>query len=840
MVFLKILIFFLLLFSLQDSALVATAYGKEASLFLVSNAGDRGIPNGLGSVRAIVQLKENRPLPEFSHNIVGEKRNRAEIFEGLRRRTKRGQAELVDFVKKGRLLSSPSRRLRKEGKAAIELCPDVNPRNLWIANCVALTLRPEEIQEVKQHPDVMEVFENVILSVPPVESEATDSPPDGGDLWNHSAIGVDAARALGLDGTGIRIGCLDTGIISDHPDFDGKLIAWAEFDAEGEKVESLPHESHYLGHGTHVASVMVGQTTGVAPGADLISALVLPDGCGTLEQVLSGMQWVLDPDNDPETDDGAQVVNMSWGMAGTSPVLSEAVANMTDAEVLAVCAIGNSGGGLTYCPGNVPEAIGVGATNEYDHVLAFSGGGYVCWENRCVTKPDISAPGTGIWGLDPSGNYQTLTGTSVASPHVSGAAALLLQYDASLSLSQLRVFLFNASADLGPLGQDERYGWGRIELESAFVFIDRYAQRSGAADLIMESVKKINDIYSIHRYHTYFSDGQREFLDDDSDVLQIVSHSEQSRVKTLGVGDVDGNGFVDLLVTETSTADGDMFQIKYNVCLSLHAAAFSKRIETWYSFLSTFREPYEVIGIADVNGDNKADLVLADREKEGIGELIRVSVLLSDGAGFYTNSSPDWTIIYTTQYYDIDIGLGDVDGDGKSDLVYGKAFKDFHDLYPIYYYVGLSTGDGFQTLSNWLTIFPDWRKGALHYGSMSDLNGDGADDLIVWGQGGVTPYNIGIYVYPSDGHSSFGYSTRWAQVEMVNDSVEFETTGDVNGDGVDDLIISHFDAGTSLGLFSIWLADEYNEGFVWTGETSLYMDESFNLVGVGDGGMGGW
>lgn len=507
--FIKIFILFFIIFSFQSSALSGNmSFGSDEGRLFHSRShqlsketaakprGNLEISNnskGSKNVRVIVRLRNNLSK-EAAHKII--RKDRGAFFKRLRKHTKRHQTEITNYLEKKRFKSSrgPS--------------PFLNARRLWIANSFAITADPHEIEELRRHPDVMEVFNNIILSLPPVTEESTDNPGVPVDLWNHQVVGVDAARALGLDGNGVRIGILDTGINPDHPDLEGKLTAWAEFDAEGERVESLPHETHYTGHGTHIASVMVGEVTGIAPGSALLCALALPSGYGTIEQILSGMQWVLDPDNDPGTDDGAQIVNMSWGTPATSYVLREAVENMTAAGVLPVCAIGNTGEGYTLSPGNAPGAIGVGSLKENGFVSMFSGGGLVCWDDKCLQKPDITAPGFGIMGIGADGQYQTLSGTSLAAPHICGAAALLLEHNPDLTLSQLKRFLLNTCEDLGEPDQDVRYGRGRLDLASALDFADRYLPRFGSADLMFETKENLYDS-QVHRYHARFSDGEK-------------------------------------------------------------------------------------------------------------------------------------------------------------------------------------------------------------------------------------------------------------------------------------------------------------------------------------------
>ena len=800
---------------------------------------------GSKNVRVIVRLRKDISAGEAPHNINMDRENRAETFKRLRKQTERQHTELADFLKKKRFMSFPKHRLHQHDRAVRKSAPESNSRGLWIANCLAMTLTPEEIQQLNEHPEVIEVVKNTILSIPPLKSEATGIPDDAGDLWNHSIIGVDTARVFGLDGTGIRIGHLDTGINPDHPEFGGKLIAWAEFDAEGEKVESLPYESHYLGHGTHVASVMVGETTGVAPGADLISALVLPDGCGTLEQVLSGMQWILDPDNDPETDDGAQIVNMSWGMAETSPVLNEGVANMIDAGVLPVCAIGNSGAGLTYSPANVPAAVGVGAVDETDSVASFSGGGIVWWDGSYVIKPDITAPGVSILGLGVDGEYQSLSGTSLAAPHVAGVAALLLQYNSELSLFQMKRFLLRTSLDLGKQGQDGRYGHGRLDLSSALDFIDHYTPRLGSADLVLERRETSYGIPCLG-YETYFSDGENRFLSEEITSLFVFLGSHESTFKTLGSADVNGDRFSDMVISQTSRLDSNEYLVEFKVYLSLDSGGFSDTAETWYSYISSFPDGYEFIALADVHGDGKSDLILCEREEFQTGEKLHLLVMASNGRDAFQASAEDWATIYTNYYYKVDVDVGDVNGDGKADLVFGKGYDPpYGGFHPVYYYVGLSDGMTFGSFSSWTTLFSSRVTGKPEYLCMSDVDGDGADDLIFSAEAYYysSPDSRSIYVCLSNGRSRFLSKQLWAGIDW-GENTHLETVADVNGDNAGDLILTRLDTTSNLWSFEVWLSNGQSR-FIESELPWLNLDESWlrgvpKIAGIANAGLGNW
>jgi subtilisin family serine protease len=714
-------------------------------------------------------------------------------------------------------------------------------RTLWLANAFAVTLRPHEIPSLLEDPDVAEIVPNVILSIPEVESEPdgdSDSPPT---FWNHDIINLDWVRSLGIDGTGVRIGHIDSGIDADHPDLRDKLIAWNEFDAEGDPVASTPHESHYMGHGTHVASVIVGDVAGIAPGARLISALGLPDGHGTTEQVLAAIQWVIDPDEDPDTDDGAQIVNMSWGVSGTSGVLQAAMDNLQASGIVVVAAIGNDGVGHTMSPGNTPGAIGVGATTAYDTIAGFSAGGEVCWENLCLLKPDLSAPGANIYGADPAtGGFQRLSGTSMTAPHVSGAAALLIQYDETLTLPKLKSFLENSSEDLGSYGMDYRFGWGRLDLGSAFDFLDTYGARRDREDLIVSTTKSVAG-QSVPICYVYFSGGDEVFQNGEFGYVPIWPAPDSVGTEMLGTGDADGDGFADLIVADTvQRADGS-YSIHYDVYPARGAYGFSKIGSTWATLDTSDPENYRPVGIADLNGDSRSDLLIAREE----GQVLHMHVLLSTGTGFDRSTGESWASIFTTANFRFDVGTGDVNGDGRSDLVYTKTYNSFMRYFPTYCYVLLSDGSEFQPQTRWQTIQPAYPYSAIEQFYFSDVNGDGFADLTFRDQ--VSNYSgnlVRLHVCLSNGANHFLSSKKWAEIDAGN-MTTVETFSDVDGDYAADLVVSCFDTELNAKTIHVWLAEAQSERFnaslqAWFVPPSSLISGGFNVVDVANVGMGTW
>ncbi|MFF3095326.1 S8 family serine peptidase [Streptomyces cyaneofuscatus] len=256
-------------------------------------------------------------------------------------------------------------------------------------------------------------------------------------------VGAPAAWARSYDGTGTKIAVVDTGIDATHPDLAGRVVAERNFSGS-------PDAKDRVGHGTHVASTAAGtgakdaRFKGVAPGAQLINAKVLDDrGAGDDSGVIAGVDWAVAQ--------GADVINMSLGgpdTPGIDPL--EAQVNKVSAEkgVLFAIAAGNNGPGLgtIASPGSADAALTVGAVDDDDAMADFSGVGPRTGDG--AVKPDLTAPGVGITaaaatgtgGQNPPG-YATLDGTSMATPHVAGAAAILKQKNPAWTGAQIKAAL---------------------------------------------------------------------------------------------------------------------------------------------------------------------------------------------------------------------------------------------------------------------------------------------------------------------------------------------------------------------------------------------------------------
>jgi len=297
---------------------------------------------------------------------------------------------------------------------------------------------------------------------------------------------VQAAAAPGgglLDGTGIRVGVIDTGIDFTHEAF-GSCSAMQFAAHECARVpggrnfidpDVLPLDNHY--HGTHVAAIIgaSGTLRGTAPGVQLYALKVLDsNGLGSSDNIVAAMEYAVDPDGDGDFSDRLDVINLSLGGPGDpDDAMSQAADRAAALGVVVVAAAGNSGPteGSIGSPGTARGAVTVAASyaramgdygsdtdTQPDQVAYFSSRGPVAWRGGTLHKPDITAPGVSICAAKASAaagvftscgdGYIRLSGTSMAAPHIAGAAALIRQAHPEWSVLEVKNQLMQTAKDL--------------------------------------------------------------------------------------------------------------------------------------------------------------------------------------------------------------------------------------------------------------------------------------------------------------------------------------------------------------------------------------------------------
>lgn len=280
-------------------------------------------------------------------------------------------------------------------------------------------------------------------------------------------VGATAAWAAGFDGTGTKVAVLDTGTDLGHPDLKGRVTGAENF-TDSDTAEDRQ------GHGTHTISTVGGSGSasdgakkGVAPGAELLSGKVLNDsGYGLDSWIIAGMQWAVDSK--------ADVVSMSLGdptqLSCDDPLAAATEALAQSGGALFVIAAGNSGPGnnTVSSPGCAPSVLTVGAVDRDDKTASFSSRGPAGLNH--TLKPEIAAPGVQISAAAMGGRgvyaYTSMSGTSMATPHVAGAAAIVKQRHPDWTPQQIKAALVGSAKTSVP-GDVRETGGGGLDVKAA-------------------------------------------------------------------------------------------------------------------------------------------------------------------------------------------------------------------------------------------------------------------------------------------------------------------------------------------------------------------------------------
>ncbi|PCR92566.1 S8 family serine peptidase [Natrinema ejinorense] len=458
---------------LSDGSVLETESADDAIVV------DDALPTNGTTVEAVVRLEE-ATVPEGIGEAAAERR--------LETHAESTQESLLEHV-------------RETDRLSVE-------ETFWLTNAVLVEVDTGAVdyETFEQFGAVEAVHENFEVSIPepPRRANTTGSVGSSGSTVGerNTTAGVAQVNAPAVweeydtRGEGVRVAVLDTGVDVSHPDIDLATDdpsdptypgGWAEFDASGQRVpRSTPHDTGT--HGTHVSGTVAGGATsgtaiGVAPEAELLHGLVMSETSGSFAQVVAGMEWALRSD--------ADVINLSLGATGAHPALIDPVRNARHSGAVVVGAVGNEGAGTSDSPGNVYETISVGAVDGVGTVPPFSGGqrlNRTDWNGSpadwdapsSYVVPDVVAPGVAVTSAGPDGGYATIPGTSMATPHVSGTAALLLSAEPDATPDEIetaltetarvpenRVTERDVTTDDGDGRLDTRYGHGIVDASAA-------------------------------------------------------------------------------------------------------------------------------------------------------------------------------------------------------------------------------------------------------------------------------------------------------------------------------------------------------------------------------------
>lgn len=260
--------------------------------------------------------------------------------------------------------------------------------------------------------------------------------PAPGPTWGISRLNVPALWAAGVTGEGVVVGHVDTGIDATHASLGGALHGFVEYDLVGRAVpDAAARDSGE--HGTHTAGIVAGRAAGsarfgVAPGCHLASALAI-EGGQVIDRILGGLDWIVG--------EGARILSMSLGLRGYTPAFQAIIDALLKANVLPIVAVGNEFANTSRSPGNYPNVISVGACGPDDTVPDFSSSQSFARADDPIV-PDLVAPGVSIVSCMPQNGFAEMDGSSMATPHVAGLAALLLGALPTATASDLQAAIF--------------------------------------------------------------------------------------------------------------------------------------------------------------------------------------------------------------------------------------------------------------------------------------------------------------------------------------------------------------------------------------------------------------
>lgn len=418
----------------------------------------KALPPG-GKLSVIVVLSDRTDLNAVLQK-AGKKRSdrRRAVIEALKKKAAATQPPILALLT----------RWKTEGRV-----DRFHP--FWIINGFEVTGTASVIRQLAAMREVLTIEPNLVVSVPPLAPAAAEAPAATSE-WNIAKIRAPEVWALGFQGQGTVVGGIDTGVLLTHPDLESRWRGGSNSWLDVINGRDTPYDDN--GHGTHTIGTAVGGSAGgtnigVAPGAAWIACKFLrSSGSGTFFGAFLCMQWMLDPDDNPATDDAPDVVNNSWGTSpGCFLVVDDVVRAWRAAGIVPVFAAGNSGPGAETggTPAVYPESFAVGATDVNDVIVDFSSRGPSSCDNTIF--PEVSAPGRRVKSAYNNGGYAIASGTSMAAPHVAGAVALLRNADPSLTVDQIESLLKSKAVDLGETGPDNAYGFGRIDAFAAVATI---------------------------------------------------------------------------------------------------------------------------------------------------------------------------------------------------------------------------------------------------------------------------------------------------------------------------------------------------------------------------------
>jgi subtilisin len=338
-------------------------------------------------------------------------------------------------------------------KALIHINEGVAKHSYHLIPAISARLPEQAIENMRKDPRIAYIEEDTIVAI--AKDEYANS-------WGVSHIGSEIVHNNGINGTGVKVAVIDTGINYTHEDLDDNYISGYDFVYD----DTDPMDDSYNSHGTHVAGIIAAENNGigvvgVAPNASLYAVKVLDgSGHGLTSWVIAGIEWAVDNDMD--------IATMSLAGSQDSKALEDASNFAYNNGVLLIAAAGSTDGGDVTYPARYDSVIAVTATDQNDQQAGSSSIG---------PEVELAAPGVDIRStIGGDSSYGYLSGTSQAAPHVAGTAALIFSSnlqdvngEGTVNHEDVRLQLQRTAEDLGEPGKDDLYGYGLVSAKAAAV-----------------------------------------------------------------------------------------------------------------------------------------------------------------------------------------------------------------------------------------------------------------------------------------------------------------------------------------------------------------------------------
>ncbi len=709
-----------------------------------------------------------------------------------------------------------SRRLRGEQLQLIQtagqqgLSLTVRRTFSYLLNGLAVSLPAAELQQLTELPGVLAIYPDH-----PVHLELADSVPlIGADLvWQ-----LQDTKNQAITGQGVRVAVIDTGINYTHPDLGGCFGPGCKVVGGYDLYNNDADPQDDNGHGTHCAGIVAadGSLKGVAPGASLYAYKVLSAyGSGSVSLIIAGLELAADPDQDPGTADAVDIISMSLGVPGTPddpwPLAVDAA---VEQGILVAVSAGNSGPAYASVesPGLARRSIAVGAADKSDLIASFSSRGPIPGYDSWL-KPDLLAPGVDIVSTYLGSTYATASGTSMAAPHVAGAAALVKQIHPDWTPDQIQASLMNTAVDLGLNVHTQ--GAGRLQVGQAALppgLVTPASVSFGTLNisqplwsdtrlLWLENVTEIVRNYSLSA-ETMLPDWVNLSIEPASIILLPGEKRSISIVLTVDTlhtsPDLERNEGLIRIQQEEAVLEVPFAFLMPPIFNDSRSLPFA--LQTSYA-----------VALHDLDGDDDLDAFVGNTSYY---DNPANTVWFNDGTGNFTDSGQRLGNSFTWS-----VALGDLDGDGDLDAF--VANSDVSEPQPNE--VWLNDGSG-SFADSGQRLGAEVSRGV----ALGDLDGDGDLDAFVANGdpefGGGEPNTVWL----NDGSGAFSDSNQRLGNEVSQDAA----LGDLDGDGDLDAFIANGDTQRGLGDPNrVWLN---NGSGVFTSSDQLLGNSISQAVVLGD------